>query len=140
MRGMIRNKPWQAFLYLWASPASLVGLTIALIALGIGARARVVDGTFEVSGGWLSRAVGHTPGARRFHAITFGHVILGVDQDQLEACRAHEQVHVRQYEKWGVLFFPLYLGSSLLELARGRNPYYDNWFEREAREKSACRH
>lgn len=28
------------------------------------------------------------------------------------------RVHVRQYERWGVLFFPLYLGSSLLELAR----------------------
>jgi hypothetical protein len=39
---------------------------------------------------------------------------------------------VRQYERWGVLFFPLYLGSSLWQLLRGRSPYYANRFEREA--------
>jgi hypothetical protein len=41
-------------------------------------------------------------------------------------------VHVRQYERWGVLFFPLYAASSLWQLARGRDPYRDNRFEREA--------
>ena len=67
-----------------------------------------------------------------FSAITFGHVILAVDHATLAAVRAHEQVHVRQYERWGIFFFPAYLLSSLVQLARGRRPYLDNYFEREA--------
>ena len=46
--------------------------------------------------------------------------------------RAHERVHVRQYERLGALFFPLYVGSSLVQWLRGRDPYFDNHFEREA--------
>ena len=46
--------------------------------------------------------------------------------------RSHEHVHVQQYERWGVLFFPLYVASSVVQLVRGRNPYLNNCFEREA--------
>jgi hypothetical protein len=72
----------------------------------------------------------------RFSAITFGHVIIGIDHETLVAVRCHEQIHVRQYERYGILFFPLYLGSSLLQAALGRRPYHDNHFEREARAQS----
>jgi hypothetical protein len=41
-------------------------------------------------------------------------------------------VHVRQYERYGVLFFPAYLAASLAALASGGDPYVDNRFEREA--------
>jgi hypothetical protein len=67
-----------------------------------------------------------------FSAITLGHVILGADHATLASVRSHEQVHVRQYERWGVLFFPLYLGSSALAWMRGGDPYRDNAFEQEA--------
>ena len=39
---------------------------------------------------------------------------------------------MRQYERWGALFGPAYLLSSLVQLVRGRRPYLDNRFEREA--------
>jgi len=39
---------------------------------------------------------------------------------------------VQQYERWGPLFVPAYLGSSLLQWLRGQDPYRSNWFEREA--------
>ena len=39
---------------------------------------------------------------------------------------------MRQYERWGPLFIPLYLGASAWALASGREPYWDNPFEREA--------
>jgi len=68
----------------------------------------------------------------RLLAITFGHIVLGVSYVVLEAERGHEHAHVRQYEKWGLLFFPLYLGSSFIQLARGRHPYLDNAFEKQA--------
>jgi hypothetical protein len=35
-----------------------------------------------------------------------------------------------------MLFFPLYLSSSLLQIARGRDPYLNNSFELEAFAKS----
>jgi len=59
-------------------------------------------------------------------------VIIGLDARTLDSCRSHEHVHVRQYERWGPLFFPLYLGSSLWQWMRGRDPYRDNRFEVEA--------
>jgi hypothetical protein len=122
--------------YLWAAPATAVGLVLALIAWLLGARAQVVDGVMEVAGGHVNAILARLPGPLRFGAITFGHVIVGVDHAQLDRSRAHEQVHVRQYERWGILFFPLYLGSSLRQLLRGQQPYWDNRFEREARRKS----
>lgn len=122
--------------YLWASPATAVGLFLALIVSLSGARAQVVDGALEVAGGRLKAILERLPRWLRFGAITFGHVIVAVDQAQLDRSRAHEQVHVRQYERWGILFFPLYLGASLSALLREEQPYRDNRFEREARLES----
>ena len=65
-------------------------------------------------------------------ALTLGHVVWGRDGQCLVRSRAHERVHVRQYERWGPLFLPAYLLSSLLQLLRGRNPYRENHFERQA--------
>ncbi len=74
-----------------------------------------------------------------FAAITFGHVVLGLDRAILDRVREHEQVHVRQYERWGPLFVPAYLLSSLVQLMHGRDPYRDNVFEREAYGKGSQR-
>jgi hypothetical protein len=125
--------------YLWASPATLVGLACALAAIASGAKARRVDGTLEVGGGRVRDLVLRLPEGCRFGAITLGHVIVGLDAEALARSRAHERVHVRQYERWGVLFFPLYAASSFWALVRGRDPYRDNRFEREAfaRERTA---
>ena len=118
--------------YAWAAPASLVGLAFAAFALALGARGRRVGGTLEFGGGRLDRVIARLPEGARFGAITLGHVIIGLDDAVLERARSHERVHVAQYERWGLLFFPLYLGSSLVQLARGRDPYRDNCFEAEA--------
>jgi len=84
-------------------------------------------------GGRLGRLCARLPAPFGFSAITLGHVIVGLDHATLAAVRLHEQVHVRQYERLGALFFPLYVGSSVVQLLRGRDPYFDNRFEREAR-------
>jgi hypothetical protein len=119
----------------WAAPYSALGLVLGLAIILLGGHARTAQGTLEFGGGRLGLL------ARRlrlhFAAITFGHVILGLDAATLDAVRAHEQVHVRQYERWGPLFGPAYLLSSLVQLARGRRPYWDNRFEREAYAKAA---
>lgn len=122
--------------YLWATPASTVGLLLAGAALCLGATCRVVDGVVEVAGGRFSRVFPLLPRIFHFEAITFGHVIIGIDHSLLAHLRTHEHVHVRQYERWGILFIPLYLASSALQLLRGRHPYLHNRFEREAFAKS----
>jgi hypothetical protein len=123
--------------YGWASPCSLIGLLLVLPSMVSGASVRVVAGTLEVAGGRIAAWISRLPRCLRFSAITFGHVILADSSNSLAIHREHELVHVRQYERWGLLFLPLYCGSSLIQLLRGRNPYLDNRFERQAREDKA---
>ena len=123
--------------YVWALPATSVGLLLTGAALCTGASVRCVDGVLEVGGGRLVTATRRLSRSHRFVAITLGHVVIGIHHAALRDARAHERVHVRQYERWGVLFFPLYFASSLVQLLLGRDPYGGNRFEREARAAEA---
>ncbi|MGQ9649544.1 MAG: hypothetical protein ACUVXJ_05510 [Phycisphaerae bacterium] len=119
--------------YAWASPASLLGLLFIPLALVSGGSFCIVDGVVEVHGGIVTRLLRlGLPWVRPIMALTLGHVVLGCDAVCLSYTRAHERVHVRQYERWGPLLIPLYLGASLVVLAAGRDPYRGNPFEREA--------
>lgn len=115
--------------YLWASPTTLVGVALALPLLLTAAKIRRVQGVFEVYDGWLLRRLTHVGG---FAAMTLGHVVIGVSADCLHTLRRHEQVHVRQAERWGILFIPAYLLAGCWQCLRGRHAYDDNPFEREA--------
>jgi hypothetical protein len=122
--------------YAWALPATAIGLLLSGLALSMGATIRLVDGVLEVAGGRVDRLASLLP-PPRIVAITFGHVIIGVDHGTLGRVRSHEHVHVRQYERWGIVFFPLYIASSLVQLLLGRDPYLDNCFECAARAQAA---
>jgi hypothetical protein len=122
---------------LWAAPATAIGLTLAGIACFLGATAHVEQGVIEVAGGRLAKWMRFLPCSMRILAITFGHVVLGLTHSDLAESRVHEHAHVRQYERWGVLFFPLYLASSSAQLLGGRDPYRDNAFERQAFQAAA---
>lgn len=126
--------------YAWALPATIAGLLLSLVALAFGAKGRVIQGAVEIAGGRIDRCLSTLPGNCRFGAMTIGHVIIGVDHETLAHHRLHEHVHVRQYERWGVFFFPLYLFSSLLQIVQGRDPYLHNSFEREAFAASLSTH
>lgn len=125
------------FSYVWAAPASFVGLLAAGVAWVLGARATVVDGVLEVTGGRLADFLQRLPPRLQFSAITLGHVILGLSPDLLALIRVHEHVHVRQYERWGLLFFPLYAGASAFAWLAGGSAYWHNHFERQARREAA---
>jgi hypothetical protein len=126
--------------YLWASPASVLGAFLGAIGIAGGGRISIHSGVLEVEGRLLAWGLQHLTvldgGA---DAITFGHVVLARDAAALCCTRNHERVHVRQYERWGPLFIPLYLGASAWALAAGRDPYLDNPFEREALDLEAER-
>jgi hypothetical protein len=124
--------------YAWAAPYTLVGLAVGLLAVALGARPQVMCGNLEIGGGLLGRWFAALPEPCRFSAITLGHVILATSREALSHVRAHECVHVRQYERWGILFVPAYLSSSLWQALRGRNPYRANRFEKEAYAKEAA--
>jgi len=119
--------------YLWAGPTTVVGLFVAFALLRRG-HAALIDGVIEAHSPLLDRALARlTPLAGGAAAVTLGHVVIGRDARALETTRAHERVHVRQYELWGPLFVPAYFAAGLWAFAQGRHPYYDNRFEREAR-------
>lgn len=119
--------------YLWALPVTLPGALVALVARGSGGTLLKVDGVLEAAGGWPARVLRHGfPFSGPVAAITLGHVVLGVSPGALDATRAHERAHVRQFERWGVLLLMLYPLAGLLAWLRGGNPYRDNPFEREA--------
>jgi hypothetical protein len=123
--------------YVWATPATVLGLIFAIAALRQG-RVTVVDAVIEVHGPLLNWALSHVAPVRGgIAAITFGHVVLGRDAQSLDCTRSHERVHVRQYERWGPFFIPAYVAASVWALAEGGHPYFDNRFEREARVKAS---
>jgi hypothetical protein len=124
--------------YLWASPTTILGLVLCLLA-GRRGRVSIVDGVVEAHGPalrWTLRWLVPIGGGAT--AMTLGHVVLGRDRDALETTRSHERVHVAQYERWGPLFVPAYLAASAWATLTGRHFYFDNGFEVEAfaRERS----
>ena len=124
-----------ALAYVWASPATALGLLLALLALR-GGRATIRDGVLEVHGPLVRWVLSHlTIVHGGVAAITFGHVVLGRDRETLEWSRTHEREHVAQYERWGPFFLPAYLIASLWAFLRGGDFYLDNVFERSARAK-----
>jgi len=120
----------------WASPCSVVGLLLACIPLALGGKATLNAGALEVT--YRGRVSDCGPRACKlpFRGIVFGHVILAVSAEELLRIGLHERVHVTQYERWGIVFFPAYALSSLWQLLSGRHPYRDNHFEVQARRLS----
>ena len=120
---------------IWASPYTLLGLLLGFIGLCSGGHARIRGRVVEFYGGgvkWLLQQFFFGEGAMAF---TLGHTILGQTDAALDICRDHEMVHVRQFERWGPLMGPAYMGCSLVLWLRGRRPYRENPFEREAFEE-----
>lgn len=109
---------------LWAGPYSLVGLAL----IPFFRTRRIVRGVLLGEGAEWPRRLGW-----RYSAITFGHVVLSVEEPIPEAVFEHELVHVKQYEIFGPLFALLYALSSIAAALRGRHLYRDNAFEVHAR-------
>src|SRR5574340_871398 len=117
-------------LYLWALPVTLLGMLIAFIARRSGCALQRVDGVLEAAGGWPARILRRGfPFSGAVAALTLGHVVVAVSPIALKETRAHERVHVRQFERWGVLLLVLYPLAGLLAWLRGGDPYLDNPFE-----------
>ncbi|MFG0331218.1 MAG: GNAT family N-acetyltransferase [Phycisphaerales bacterium] len=129
----MRLRPLRLLAVLWASPYTAIGLAIGAVGLLTpGGRARLGPGIIEFHGGAVKWFVAHLPLGASTLAVTLGHTVLGQTAASLDRARAHELVHVRQFERWGPFMGPAYLLASLILWMRGRRPYRDNPFEREA--------
>ncbi len=118
---------------LWASPYTLIGITLGGLALLTGGGAQLRRGVVEFHGGLVRWLLERVPGIGGAAAMTLGHTILGQTPSMLDLARDHEHVHVRQFERWGPLMGPAYLGcSAWLWLSGAPRPYRDNPFEKEA--------
>lgn len=102
--------------YVWAAPLTAAGMLLGSLS---GTAPQVRDGVL------LFTDVGGVAGAmlqwRGFSAATLGHVIVAAGRPDAALLR-HELVHVRQAERWGPLFVPLYL-AALLRYGYRRNPF-----------------
>jgi hypothetical protein len=124
---------------LWASPWTLLGLAAGLAALVSGGGGRRTGRVLEFHGGILLRLLRRVPIAGGASAMTLGHCVIARTHADLDRSRHHELVHVAQYERWGPLFVPAYLASSVWLWFRGHDPYLDNPFEVEAYNKEPIR-
>jgi hypothetical protein len=122
--------------YCWAFPVTCLGLAFIPLALVSGGAVSLLDGVLEVEGGLLNKLLSRISSRFSIDALTLGHVILGQNLESLSRCRDHERIHVRQYERWGPVFPFLYLLSSGWAWMRGRDPYAENRFEKEAFRRS----
>jgi hypothetical protein len=99
---------------------------------------RLCGGKWRVSAGVLEIFGGGAGGLLRCHpvrgviAIALGHVVIARDSECLAQTSAHEREHVRQFERWGLLFPVVYSAESIYRWLRGEHPYRDNRFERAA--------
>ena len=118
--------------YCWVLPVSCIGILLIPFVLFSGGTVSIAAGVIEAEGGILRFLLSRRPPHFTIDAITIGHVIFGKNRKSLIRCRNHERVHVRQYERWGLLFPLLYLLSSAAAMVRGMDPYRDNRFELEA--------
>jgi hypothetical protein len=113
--GPPRTTAGRLLAYVWASPLTAAGVLLGAVSR---TRPRLYDGVLIFAdarglGGWMLRW-------RGFAAATLGHTILATGRPG-ERLLQHELVHVRQAERWGPLFVPLYL-AGLIRYGYRRNP------------------
>ncbi len=119
----------------WTLPNTMLGIGAGMLGMLTGGRCQYRRGCLEFYGGAVKWLLARTP--IRAGAMTLGHTIIGQTDASLDRARDHEHVHVRQYERWGPLFIPVYLGWSFYLWLAGRNYYLDNPFEVEAYQKES---
>lgn len=125
---------WRSLRHAWrALPGDLMGLMV-MRGCGIRTSSRIVDA------GDVSAVLVENPDIGRYfdvqmmpvQAQTLGRCVFArgpIPEHTLE----HEIEHIRQWQRFGPFYLPLYFASSGVALLRGRRPYWDNRFEVAAR-------
>jgi len=124
----------QFWRYCWVAPISVWFLPLAWLAKWTGGGYAVHTGVLEIWGGKVGRRLERgIPLLGAVDAFTLGHLVVGVSPEHLELSRVHERTHVAQFERWGALFPVMYAAAGLWTKACGKDGYWDNPYEIEAR-------
>ena len=123
-----------ALAVIWAAPWTLLGCALGVVNLIAGGSWQLRGRVLEFEGRFLAWLLNRAPLIGGASAMTLGHSVIARTQDDLDRTRDHEFVHVQQYERWGPFFVPAYFISAGWVWCRGKHPYWDNPFEREAYE------
>ena len=83
------------------STGQALGLAAGLAGLASGGGVQRHGRVVEFWGGAVTGLLRRAPLIRGALAMTLGHVVLGQSTRELDRCRAHELVHVRQYGAGG---------------------------------------
>jgi hypothetical protein len=121
---------------LWASPLTLAGMLLALPVVLLRGHVQLLTTptcAVLVRGPFADRMLSRHPfGAMT--AMAIGHIIIAEHRGLSARVLVHELAHVRQAERWGILFPLAYLASSAWAALHGRDAYWHNRFEIAARE------
>lgn len=111
-------------------PWTIVGHIVGIIFLLLGGDVQIgEEGTTEYRiPKWMMKWAG------KWRGWTCGYVIIFRDFEDSTRWREHELQHVRQFEKWGIVFPYVYWAAGLWQMCKGKSFYWDNPFEVEARE------
>lgn len=102
--------------YVWAAPLTATGVLLGALSR---TRPQLRDGVLMFTG--VRGLGGLMLRSRGFAAATLGHAVITAHEPTQRLLR-HELVHVRQAERWGPLFAPLYL-AGLIRYGYRRNPF-----------------
>ncbi|WP_019139548.1 hypothetical protein [Noviherbaspirillum massiliense] len=120
----------------WASPLTVLGLLMALPVVLIRGQMQLVRHptiAILVRGPFADQLLSRHPfGAMT--AMALGHVVIAEQQGLSSRVLIHELAHVRQAARWGIIFPFAYIASSAWAGIRGRDAYWHNKFEIDARE------
>ncbi|HYD96696.1 MAG TPA: hypothetical protein VEC01_15305 [Noviherbaspirillum sp.] len=119
----------------WAAPVTAFGLLLALPVVLFRGNVQMVRGSafaLLARGPVADAMLSHHPfGA--MNAMAIGHVVIAMHGGLSARVLVHELAHVRQAERWGILFPFAYLASSAWAALRGKDAYWHNRFEIAAR-------
>ena len=117
--------------YLWPLPLTVIGFMLALTVRLSGGKWSFRNGVLESCGAAAGFMLRLHP-VKGVIAMALGHVVIARDDFCLAQTNAHEREHVRQFERWGVIFPLLYGAETAYRWVRRQDPYADNRFERAA--------
>jgi hypothetical protein len=121
-------------LYLWVAPITFWWLPLALLAKWTGGGFALHSGVLEIWGGKVGAKLdAGIPFLGAVNALTLGHIVVGISPVHLLRSRVHERTHVAQFERWGLLFPLVYAWAGWRAYRRGKDMYWDNPYEIEAR-------
>lgn len=109
-----------------------MALILAAIIRASGGRIKKHGIALETFGGAAPKILWLMNPWANIQAITLGHIIIARDAETAARLRTHEQAHVRQYERWGIIFPFAYCAASVFAVIKGGEAYRDNIFEIEA--------